>query len=86
MVTHGDKSNVINMILLSKRYANLQSRLSITELLSMIVGGSLAVVLALGGMSTVPSIALAAWQAAWCAALHIISRKNFRKPNKQKRK
>ena len=76
-VTDGDKVKAINLILLSKRYANLQSRLAITELISMIVGCVLAVVLSLGGMSLVPSVFLAAWQAAWCAALHLISRKNF---------
>lgn len=79
MVTTGDKNNAINMILLSKRYARLQSRLAVTELLSMTVGGVLAVVLSIGGMSLVPSFALAAWQAAWCGVLHFISIKTFRK-------
>lgn len=84
-VTDGDKSKAINIILLSKRYANLQSRLAITELLSMTVGGVLAIVLSLGGMTLVPSVLLAAWQAAWCGALHFVSRKGFRitKGNKQ---
>lgn len=79
MVTHGDKNNAINMILLSKRYARLQSRLSVTELLAMAVGGVLAIVLSLGGMSLVPSFALALWQAAWCGVLHFISVKTFKK-------
>ena len=79
MVTHGDKNNAINMILLSKRYARLQSRLAVTELIAMAVGGILAIVLSLGGMSLVPSFALALWQAAWCGMLHFISVKTFRK-------
>lgn len=82
MVTYGDKNNAINMILLSKRYARLQSRLAVTELLSMTVGCVLAVVLSIGGMSLVPSFALAAWQAAWCGVLHFISIKTFE--NKRK--
>ena len=79
MVTTGDKNNAINMILLSKRYSRLQSRLAVTELLSMTVGGVLAVVLSIGGMLLVPSFALAAWHAAWCGVLHFISIKTFRK-------
>ncbi len=79
MVTHGDKNNAINMILLSKRYVRLQSRLAVTELLAMAVGGGLAIVLSLGGMSLVPSFALALWQAAWCGVLHFISVKTFKK-------
>ncbi len=79
MVTHGDKSNAINMILLSKRYARFQSRLALTELIAMAVGGVLAIVLSLGGMSLVPSFALALWQAAWCGMLHFISVKTFKK-------
>ena len=79
MVTHGDKNNAINMVLLSKRYARLQSRLAFTELIATAVGGALAIVLSLGGMSLVPSFALALWQAAWCGVLHFISVKTFRK-------
>ena len=79
MVTHGDKNNAINMILMSKRYARLQSRLAVTELIAMAVGGGLAIVLSLGGMALVPSFALALWQAAWCGVLHFISAKTFRK-------
>lgn len=78
MVTCGDKNNAINMILLAKRYAKFQTRLATTELLAMTVGGALAVVLSLGGMSLVPSVALAVWQIAWCGVLHFISRKTFR--------
>lgn len=79
MVTVGDKNNAINMILLSKRYVRLQSRLAVTELLAMAVGGVMAVVLSVGGMSLVPSFVLAAWQVAWCGVLHFISSKTFRK-------
>jgi hypothetical protein len=85
MMTNGDKSNVINMILLAKRYENLQSYFALTEMISMIVGCLLAAVLAIGGMSILPSIALAIFQIAWCAILHLISSVSFRflKPKKQ---
>lgn len=84
LVSTGDKSNVINMILLSKKYAALGSRFAITELISMLVGASLATVLAIGGMATVASVALAGWQLVWCGALHFISRRSFRKAKRNK--
>lgn len=80
-VTLGDKNNAINMILLAKRYAALQSRFAITELLSMGVGAALALLLTIGGMAMVPSFALAAWHIIWCGAIHFISRKSFRRKN-----
>ena len=78
MITYGDKNNAINMILLAKRYARFHTRLATTELLAMAAGGALAVVLSLGGMTLVPSVALAVWQTLWCGVLHFISRKTFR--------
>ncbi len=78
MVVTGDKNNAINAILLSKKYAALQSRFAITQFISMTVGGVLAAVLAIGGMSLVPSFALAAWQAVWCGALHVISKRSLK--------
>lgn len=83
-VTLGDKNNAINMILLAKRYASLQSRFAITELLSMGVGAALAVLLTVGGMAMVPSFALAAWHVIWCGAIHFISRKSFRRKNSKR--
>ena len=47
MVTHGDKSNAINMILGAKKYVKLQSRLSTFELISMIVGAVFAAVVSI---------------------------------------
>ena len=83
LVTTGDKSNAINLILLSKKYATLGTRFAMTELISMLVGASLALVLAIGGMATVSSVVLAAWHLVWCGALHFISRRSFRKPKKK---
>ncbi len=82
-VTVGDKSNVINTIFIAKKYAALESRITVSEHISMAVGGALAAILAVGGMFIVPPIALGIWQAAWCAALHIISRRSFTEKNKK---
>ena len=78
LVTTGDKNNAINSILIAKKYASLEARFAITELIAMAVGGALATVLSIGGMALVPSAALAAWQAIWCGALHFISKKSLR--------
>lgn len=80
LVTTGDKINVINMLLLSKKYVRFQSRMAITELSSMAVGATLGIVLALTGMTVVPSIFLAAWQIAWCAALFFMSKHTLSVP------
>ena len=85
MMTNGDKANVVNMLLLAKKYEDLQSYFGLTELIAMVIGGLLAAVLAIGGMSVVPSIAFAVFQIAWCAVLHFISAVSFRfaKPRKR---
>ncbi len=76
-VTLGDKANAINTILIAKKYEGLESRLIVSERIALAVGGALAFVLSLGGMFVVPPLALAIWQAGWCGALHIISRRSF---------
>ena len=79
IVTHGDKNNAINMVLLAKRYSELQSSLAVTELVSMVVGAVLAVVLAIGDMFALPATILALWQLAWCAVLYIRSKLTFQR-------
>ena len=78
IVTHGDKGNAINMVLLAKKYASFQSSLEATELISMIVGAVLAVVLKIGGMMVLPATLLALWQVVWCAVLVVRSKLFFR--------
>lgn len=78
IVTHGDKGNAINMVLLAKRYAAFQSSLSATELISMIVGAVLAAVLAVGDMLVIPATLLSLWQVVWCVVLSVRSRLYFR--------
>ena len=77
IVTNGEKNNVINALLLCKKYARFQSRIAVTELLSTVVGATLAIVLALSGITVFPSVVLGAWQLAWCAVLYFISRRTF---------
>ena len=78
IVTHGDKGNAINMVLLAKRYASFQGSIASAELISMMIGAVLAVVLSLGHMTAIPATLLALWQGAWCTALYIRSRLFFR--------
>ena len=82
MVTHGNKDNAINMILLAKKYAAFQSTLAATELISMIVGAVLAVVLAIGDMFVIPATLLSLWQVVWCAVLYTRSKLTFQCPPK----
>ena len=79
IVTHGDKNNAINMVLLAKKYSQFQSSLAATELISMIVGAVLAVVLAIGDMFVLPATMLALWQVIWCAVLYIRSKIAFQR-------
>lgn len=74
LVTTGDKTNVINMLLLSKKYVRFQQRMTITEHSAALVGSALGIVLALTNMAVVPSVLLAVWQVAWCAALYFLSK------------
>lgn len=83
-VTFGEKSNAINTVILAKKYARIESRLAITELIAMTVGGVLGILLSLGGMLLVPSVALAIWQSAWCGVLHVVSVREFRFSKKKK--
>jgi len=76
-VTLGDKSSAVNMILLAKRYSAFHAGLSVTELVSAIVGAAMAALLSVGGMLTVPTVALAIWQIAWCVFLGCISFRLF---------
>lgn len=83
IATLGDKSNLINMILLSKKYVRFQRRMALFELMSMAVGAILGAVLSLSGMMAVPSAVLAVWQLAWCLALVFMSRRTILTKNQK---
>ena len=78
IVTHGDKGNAVNMVLLAKKYAAFQSSLAATELISLIVGAVLAAVLVFGDMLVLPATLLALWQVVWCIVLTVRSKRYFR--------
>ncbi len=85
MVTFGDKTSAINLLLLSKKYAHFQSNVSVTELLACGVGAVLAVVIALCNMTVaLPSFILGVWQIVWSAVLAVLSMKTFTKRKKEK--
>ena len=79
LVTKGDKTSAIELILTAKRYSKFQSFLSVTELSAAASGAVLAILIAIGNMTaSLPTIILAIWQLGWTVALGIMSRKNFR--------
>ena len=77
IVTLGDKSNAINMVLLAKRYTAFQATMSLSELISMITGAIFAVTFAVTGSFGMPVIALGALQIAWCIYLYLRTAYSF---------
>ncbi len=84
IVTLSDRTSVVSIARIARKYIAHQSNLSVTELISMIVGAALAALVAVGGMidATAMGIVLgiSVWQAAWCIALGIRSRIAFKAP------
>lgn len=80
MVTLGEKTSAINLILLAGKYSHFQSYISVSELLACGVGAILAVVIALCNMATaIPSVLLGVWQIAWSVVLAILSKGTFKR-------
>lgn len=85
IVTATGKSGIINALFTCKKYARFQTRIAVTELSAMIVGATLAVVLALAGITVIPAVVLGLWQVAWCGVLFFLSKRAFNtKKNKEK--
>ena len=86
IATLSDRTAVVSIAQISRKYTTHQANLSVTELISMIVGVALAAIVAVGGMIDVTAIGLvgglAVWQVAWCIALAIRSRLAFKTPKK----
>ena len=79
--TVGEKTGIVNLLLLAHRYIAFQSSFAISELISMIVGAALAAVLSfafIGNISGIPGFALAVWQIAWCGVLYVRSKMTFK--------
>ncbi len=77
VVSHGDKMNLVNMILIAKRYTALQSSLAVAELAAMAIGAAVSVVMSVIGIFSLPSAVLALWQIAWMTVLFIKSKLVF---------
>ena len=77
IVTLGDKTNAINMLLLSKKYVKFQKTLRSTATVAAATGGAAAVLLSLFGMAGAPSLFFAVWQAVWIGVLVFLTRSAF---------
>lgn len=84
MVSNGDKSNLVNLILLSRRYVKFNTRMRVSEKSAMIVGLVLGALISVSGMLLLPSALLSVWQLAWCAALYALAGGSFKLPKKKK--
>ncbi len=84
IVTLGEKTNAINMVLLAKRYTAFQSSLSASELFAMLAGAVLAIVFSVSGSLAVPAVALSALQVVWALYLYVRTAHTFRTKKKNK--
>ena len=85
MVGVGEKTNLINAILISRKYTSFQAKMAITELIAMIVGAILSLVVVLCNLSAISSAILGAWHIAWCIAVFLLGKHSFA-PTKDKTK
>ena len=84
MVSNGDKGNLVNLILLSRRYVKFNTRMKVSEKSAMIVGLSLGALISVSGMLLLPSLLLSVWQIAWCVALYALTGASFKLPKNKK--
>ena len=84
VVTLGDKSNAINMVLLAKRYTSFQENMSMTSLIAMAVGAVLAVIISLDFGAAIPAFVFGLWHLIWGGVLYVLSRRAFNIRNKEK--
>ncbi len=87
MASIGDKTNIINTLLLSKRYASLHAKLSVMELPVAISGAILGLLLSFLVKSSIPSLFLSLWYVGWSAGVILTGKRLFgRKKEKNKDK
>ena len=84
MVSNGDKGNLVNLILLSRRYVKFNTRMKVSEKSAMIVGLALGALISVSGMLLLPSLLLSVWQIAWCVALYALTGASFKLPKNKK--
>lgn len=86
MVTFGDKTTALKLLLSSKRYNRFKDVISVIELASCLTGAALAAAIAVCNMmSALPVAVVAVWQIGWSIALRIMSKKNFNPRKKDKK-
>ncbi len=77
MVSIGDKINIINTILLSKKYAAFQSKIALAELPTMLGGAMLGLLLAICAPTLLSSFVLSLWHIGWSAAMIFVGKRVF---------
>lgn len=87
LVSVGDKTNIINSVLLSKRYASFHEKLSLIEV-PLVIGGAFAgLLLSLLVKSSIPSLVISLWYVAWSVGVALAGSRLFgRKKEKNKDK
>lgn len=81
VITFGDKINAINTILLTRKYKQFSNRMLVSALYSLSIAAAVALIIATLGAS-LPSLVYGIWHIGWCAAIRIVSRKNFTEEKK----
>lgn len=76
-ITYGNNINIINTVLLTKKYAKFAEQLSGTELYATVFTAAVAAILAITGVTSIPVIVFALWQLAWCIVLRVASKRAF---------
>ena len=84
MVTKGDKTSVLSLILAAKRYTKFQNFISVGELTASAAGAALAVAIVVCNMTfSLPGVFVALWQLGWSAGLGFMSRRTFKNVKKE---
>ena len=77
MVSIGEKTDIINSILLSKKYASLHERLSLAEPPLVVGGAVLGLLLSLLVKAAIPSIFLSLWYVGWSIGVIAMGKRLF---------
>ena len=85
MVSIGDKTNIINTILLAKKYTAFQTKLALSELPVMIGGAMLGLLVSLCAKPPISSLILSVWYIGCSLAVIFIGKRAFGK-KKEKNK
>lgn len=85
-VSKGGRGDMLDAVILAKRYGALQSQISLTELSAAAIGSALAAIIAVSGLTAgLPTVLVGAWQLVFCLALSVMSKKSFRIPRTKRK-